>query len=79
MKIRDILTLLKYVEKHVSQPIRYIECLSADTISIVLDDNSKVLAEWRNNGADIYLYFRKTEKVTDDDKRQIYNSSDADE
>lgn len=78
MKIRDIITLLKYVENHVSQPVRYIECFSADAIRVVLDDNSKILAEW-HNGTDICLYFRKSEKVTDDDKRQTGYGSDADE
>lgn len=78
MKLRAIITLLKYVENHVSQPIRYIECLSADRISIVLDDNSTVLAEW-HNGTDICLYFRKPEKEANDDKGQTGNSSDTDE
>ena len=78
MKIRHIIELLKYVEKHVSQPVRYIECLSADSISIVLDNNWSVLAEW-SNGTNIDLYFRKPEKEINDDKGQTGHSSDADE
>ena len=78
MKIRDIITLLKYVENHVSQPVRYIECLSADSISIVLDNNWSVLAEW-SNGTNIDLYFRKPEKEINDDTGQTGHSSDTDE
>ena len=59
MKLRQLIMLLEYANEHIRGSVRYVECISADRIKLVCDDNSTVFVEWAN-GTDIVVHIGRT-------------------
>lgn len=74
MRLKSLIYMLDKMDEIEYRSIRYIECVSKDTIRVVLDNNIVVRVTYAN-GTDVVLSYGGF----DDDKRQTGYSSDADE
>jgi hypothetical protein len=54
--------MLEYMKSYSDNPVRYIECKSADAIEVVFDDNSALRLEWAN-GTDIFMFKISPDRV----------------
>lgn len=55
MRLKSLIYMLEYMKNYSDNPVRYIECKSADAIEVVFDDNSALRLEWVN-GTDICVF-----------------------